>query len=368
MKPRPTALWMLGALLLVPAGAWAQGVVPVTATTVSAQSLPIELDNIGTIQAWQAVTIRTRVNGTLERVFFTEGQEVKPGDKLAEIDPRPYQAALDAALATKAQHQAVLANAVRDLARTASLAKSDYASRQQLDTQQALVAETRAALKGDDAAIDAARINLGYTMITAPIPGRAGLRLVDPGNVVQTTDAGGIVTIEQDHPIAAIFALPQQDIPEIHAAMAASAKAGTRPEVDVYASDNTTLLARGHLLTLDNAIDPATGTIKLKAEFTNTDNNLTPGQFVRARLIVRVVPDALTVPSAAIERGADGLFVFRVTPQDTAEVVQVTVGQDNGRIAQILSGLAKGERVVINGQSRLTNGTHVSVVTAKAGS
>lgn len=368
MRTGPAALWFFACLLAAPGCAVAQGVVPVTAATVTTSALPIELSNIGTVKAWQAVTIRTRVNGTLDQVFFTEGQEVKPGDKLAQIDPRPYQAALDAALAKKAQDQAVLANAVRDLARYANLAKSDFASRQQLNTQQASVAEKRAAIEGDDAAVDAARVNLSYTTITAPIPGRVGLRLVDPGNVVQTSDANGIVTIEQDHPIAVIFALPQQDIPQIHAALAASAKQGTKPEVDVYASDDTTRLARGHLLTLDNAIDPATGTIKLKAEFANTDNDLTPGQFVRAHLVVRVVPDALTVPSAAIERGADGLFVFRVTKQDTAEVVAVKVGQDNGKIAEILSGLTKGERVVVNGQSRLTNGTHVSVVMAKAGS
>ena len=359
------AALMMGCALACPAGAWAQGVVPVTATTVKVQALPIELSNIGTAQAWQAVVVRTRVNGTLERVFFREGQEVKPGDKLAEIDPRPYQAALDAAMAKKVQDQAVLANAIRDLARYANLAKSDFASRQQLDTQQALVAQTRAAIKGDDAAIYAARINLGYTMIKAPIPGRMGLRLVDPGNVVQTTDANGIVTIAQDHPIAVIFALPQHDLPQIHAAMALAAKRGSRPEVDVYASDNTTLLAKGSLLTTDNAIDPSTGTIKLKARFANTHDTLTPGQFVQARLIVQTVPDALTVPSGAVQRGVDGLFVFRITPQNTAQVVTVKVGQDNSHVAQILGGLKAGDRIVVNGQSRLTNGTHVTVTMAR---
>ncbi len=369
MAGRKIGALVLGCALVSASAAWAQGVVPggvvpVTATTVQVQALPIELSNIGTAQAWQAVVVRTRVNGTLERVFFREGQEVKPGDKLAEIDPRPYQAALDAALAKKAQDQAVLANAMRDLARYANLAKSDFASRQQLDTQQALVAQTQAAIKGDDAAIYAARINLGYTMITAPIPGRMGLRLVDPGNVVQTTDANGIVTIEQDHPIAVIFALPQHDLPQIHAAMA---QAGSRggPEVDVYASNNTTLLDKGRLLTTDNAIDPSTGTIKLKARFANTHNTLTPGQFVQARLIVRTVPDALTVPSGAVQRGMKGLFVFRVTPQNTAQVVPVKVGQDDSHVAEILSGLKAGDRIVVNGQSRLTNGTHVSVTMAK---
>ncbi|MDE2334309.1 MAG: efflux RND transporter periplasmic adaptor subunit [Rhodospirillales bacterium] len=363
-----TAALALSCLLASPIAALAQGVVPVTATTVTQGKLAIELSNIGTVQAWQSVVVRTRVNGTLERVFFKEGQEVQPGDKLAEIDPRPYQAALDAATAKKAQDEAVLANAIRDLARYASLAKRDFASRQQLDTQQALVAQTRAAIEGDDAAVAAARINLGYTMITAPIPGRVGLRIVDPGNVVQTTDANGIVTIAQDHPIAVVFALPQQDIPAIHAAMARSAAAGTRAEVDAYASDDRTLLARGGLMTMDNAIDPATGTIRLKAEFANSDNALTPGQFVQARLVVRTEPAALSVPSAAVERGVDGLFVFRVAANDTAQVVKVRVGQDNGQVAQILSGLAKGDRVVVNGQSRLTAGTRVSVVMAKAGS
>ena len=368
MARGPAAALVSTFLLLFPACAMAQGVVPITATTVSVGPLAIELSNIGTVQAWQSVVVRTRVNGTLERVFFHEGQEVKPGDKLAEIDPRPYQAALDAAKAKKAQDEAVLANAIRDLARYASLAQRNFASRQQLDTQQALVAQTRAALEGDDAAIYAARINLGYTMITAPIPGRMGLRIVDPGNVVQTTDANGIVTIAQDHPIAVLFALPQQDIPQIHAAMTQSGKTGGRPEVDVYSSDDKTLLARGKLLTIDNAIDPATGTIKLKAEFANTDNALTPGQFVQARLITKVVPDALTVPSAAVQRGVDSLFVYRVAPNDTAQAVNVKVGQDNGQVAEILSGLAKGDRVVVNGQSRLAPGTKVKVIMAKAGS
>ncbi len=368
MARGPVAAFVLGCVLACPAAAMAQEVVPVTAISVSAGPLPIELSNIGTVQAWQFVTVRTRVDGTLERVFFKEGQEVQPGDKLAKIDARPYQALLDAATAKKAQDEADLANTIRDLGRYASLAKSDFASRQQLDTQQALVAHTRAAIAGDDAAIAAAQTSLSYTVITAPIPGRVGLRIVDPGNVVHAADANGIVTIAQDHPIAVIFALPQQDIPAIHAAMAEGAKTGNRPVVDAYASDNATLLAKGSLLTIDNAIDPTTGTIKLKAEFPNTDSNLIPGQFVQARLIVKTVPEALTVPSVAVERGADSLFVFRITPSNTAEVVPVKVGQDNGKVAQILSGLAAGDHVVVNGQSRLTAGTHVQVTMAKAGS
>jgi membrane fusion protein, multidrug efflux system len=368
MARRPLAAFVLGCMLASPAAAMAQGVVPVTAITVGAGPLPIELSNIGTVQAWQFVIVRTRVDGTLDRVFFKEGQEVQPGDKLALIDARPYQALLDAAKAKKAQDEADLANAIRDLGRYASLARSDFASRQQLDTQQALVAHTRAAIAGDDAAIAAAQTNLGYTMITAPIPGRVGLRIVDPGNVVHAADTNGIVTIAQDHPIAVIFALPQQDIPQIHAAIAEGVKTGQHAVVEAYAGDNKTLLAKGSLLTIDNAIDPATGTIKLKAEFPNTENTLTPGQFVQARLIVKTVPEALTVPSVAVERGADSLFVFRVKPDNTVDVVPVKVGQDNGQVAEILSGLAKGDRVVVNGQSRLTAGTRVLVTMAKAGS
>jgi multidrug efflux system membrane fusion protein len=190
-----------------------------------------------------------------------------------------------------------------------------------------------------------------------------GLRIVDPGNVVHASDASGIVTIAQDHPIALIFALPQQDIPRIVTAMAKG-----RPEVEAYAGDNVTLLAKGSLLTMDNTIDATTGTIRLKAEFPNTENTLVPGEFVQARLIANTVPDALTVPSAAVQRGADNLFVFRIKPDNTAEVVPVTLGQDDGRVAQILSGLKQGDKVVINGQSRLTSGTHVAVTMAKAGS
>lgn len=368
MARRPVAALVVSCMLACPVAAMAQGVVPVTAVAVTESTLPIELSNIGTVQAWQSVMVRTRVDGTLERVFFREGQEVQPGDKLAEIDPRPYQAALDAATAKKAQDEAVLANAIRDLGRYASLAKSDFASRQQLDTQRALVEQTRATILGDDAAIDAAQVNLSYTMITAPIPGRMGLRIVDPGNVVHAADANGIVTIAQDHPIAVIFSLPQQDIPSIQAAMTQAGKTGGRPEVLAYAGDDKTLLAKGNLLTMDNTIDATTGTIKLKAEFPNTENTLVPGQFVQAHLVLSTVPDALVVPSSVVQRGADGLFVFRVKADNTAEVVPVKVGQDDGHVAQILAGLTKGDKVVSNGQSRLTAGTHVAVTMAKAGS
>ncbi|MBU6498187.1 MAG: efflux RND transporter periplasmic adaptor subunit [Rhodospirillales bacterium] len=336
-----------------------------TAITVTAAPLAIELANIGTVQAWQSVVVRTRVDGTLEKVFFREGQEVQPGDKLAEIDPRPYQAAVNAARAKKAQDQAVLANALRDLARYASLAKSDFASRQQLDTQQALVGSLAAALKGDDAAIEAARVNLDYTLIRAPFDGRAGLRQIDVGNVIRAADPAGvgIVTITQIHPIAVLFNLPQEQLPAIQTAMAQG-----RLPVVATSSDGATMLGQGELLTTDNTIDATTGTIRLKAVFPNADNHLWPGQFVQARLKLATLHQVLTVPSVAVQRSQTGLFVYIVKPNATVGVQKVAIGQDDGTYAVVTSGLADGAQVVVSGQSRLRDGSHVAVSAAKAAS
>jgi len=327
--------------------------------------VPILLRNIGAVQALQNALIRSRVDGTLEKVLFTEGQEVKRGDPLAIVDPRPYQALLDQALAKKAQDEATLANARQDLARYQSLAQREFASRQQVDTQTALVAQLTAALRGDDAAINAARVNVDYTTITAPFDGVMGLRLIDPGNVVRAADTTGvgIVTIAQIHPITVLFTLAQDTLPAIRASMAR----GKAPVV-AYSADNSTLLDTGELLTFDNSVDSTTGTIKLKATFPNLANTLWPGQFVNVRLQTEVQRNVVTIPSIAVMRGPTGLFVYTVKPDNTVAIAAVKIGQDDGQTAIITGGLEDGTQVVVNGQSRLQSGTRVTATQAKPNS
>jgi multidrug efflux system membrane fusion protein len=337
--------------------------VPVQTAPATKQDVPVLLRNIGTVQANQTVLVRSRVDGTLDKILFREGQDVKAGDALAIIDPRPYHLVLDQAEARKAADQTMLANAERDLARTANLARSDFASRQQLDTQQAAVAQLKANISGDEALAAAARLNIEYSHIVSPIDGRVGLRLVDAGNQVRASDGQAIVSVAQIHPIAAIFTLPQDTLPQIQTAMAS----GQLP-VSAYAADDRTLLSTGTLLTIDNAIDAATGTIKLKAEFANADNRLWPGQFVNVRLQLGTLKDAVTVPSAAVQRGAAGLYVFIARPDGTAAVQKVEMRQDDGQTAVIASGIAAGDDVVVNGQSRLQNGSKITAAPAKAGS
>jgi len=339
--------------------------VPVTVAAVVRKDVPILLRNIGAVQALQNALIRSRVDGTLEKVLFTEGQEVKRGDPLAIVDPRPYQALLDQALAKKAQDEATLANARQDLARYQSLAQREFASRQQVDTQTALVAQLTAALRGDDAAINAARVNVDYTTITAPFDGVMGLRLIDPGNVVRAADTTGvgIVTIAQIHPITVLFTLAQDTLPAIRASMAR----GKAPVV-AYSADNSTLLDTGELLTFDNSVDSTTGTIKLKATFPNLANTLWPGQFVNVRLQTEVQRNVVTIPSIAVMRGPTGLFVYTVKPDNTVAIAAVKIGQDDGQTAIITGGLEDGTQVVVNGQSRLQSGTRVTATQAKPNS
>ena len=329
--------------------------VPVTIAAATPQDVPVLLRGLGIVQAFNAVTVRARVDGTLMDVKVTEGQEVKKGDLIAVIDPRPYQAALDAAMAKKAQDQAQLTNAQRDLARYASLARQDFASRQQVDTQQSSVAQFTATLKGDDAAIATAQLNLSFCYILSPIDGRMGLRLVDPGNLVHASDSGGIISIAQLHPISVVFTLPQENLPKITAAMAAR-----RLPVLAYAENDKTELAQGELLTPDNSIDTSTGTIKLKANFANADNKLWPGQFVHARLLLETRHDVLTVPSDAVQHGPSGLYAYVVKPDSTVVRQDVEIDQDTGKLAVVTKGLTAGDRVVVTGQSRLQNGTRVA--------
>jgi multidrug efflux system membrane fusion protein len=329
--------------------------VPVQVTTTKRADVPVTLRNIASVQAFQAVLIRARVDGTLDRVMFAEGQDVKAGDVIAQIDPRPYAATLAQAAAKKAADEASLANAQRDLARYSSLANSSFASRQQVDTQNAMVAQLQANIKGDDATIDAARLNLQFTSITSPIDGRTGLRLVDPGNLIHATDTTGIVTITQIHPISVIFTLPQDTLPQIQTAMGK----GKLPVLS-YTADDKTMLGAGELLTTDNTIDQSTGTIRLKAVFQNQESRLWPGQFINVRLTLGTLRNALTVPSVAVQRGPSGLFVYVVKPDGTAAVQPVDVTQDDGQVAVIGKGLDDDVQVVTSGQSRLQNGTRVA--------
>lgn len=345
-------------LAFVAPAAVAQPAVPVTAVAVVQQDVPVLARGIGVVQALQSVTVRARVDGALDQVFFTEGQEVKQGDLLAQIDPRPYQAALDQAVAKRLADTAMLGNARSDLNRYSEVARSGFASRQQVDTQQTTVSQQEAVLKGDDAAISNAQVNLSYTKLTAPFAGRVGLRLIDPGSLIRAADttSPGIVTLTQVHPIAVVFTLPQDTLPKVMDAM----KNGKAP-VTVYASDDKTKLSTGELLTVDNSIDTTTGTIKLKAVFANNDDHLWPGQFVNARLQLGIEKNVPVAPSRAIQRGPNGLFVFLIKPDSTVAVQPVTLLQDDGETAVIGTGLKGGEKIVLAGQSRLNVGTKVAV-------
>jgi len=285
---------------------------------------------------------------------------VKTGDLIAVIDPRPYQSALDQANAKLAQDQADLANAKLDLQRYTMLVKQDYASRQQMDTQQALVNHDEAAIVGDNAAIEAAKLNVSYAYILSPIDGRTGLRQVDPGNMIHSSEAVGIMTITQVQPIAATFTLPQDLLPQITKAMAAGPV-----KAIAYSGDDKTVLDTGTVLTPDNSIDTSTGTIKLKATFPNPDNLLWPGQFVNIRVLVAVQKNVVTVPSAAVQHGPAGLYAYVVKPDATVARQDIVVGLDNGTTTVVTDGLAADTTVVVAGQSRLQVGTKVAA-TAQA--
>ncbi|CAO3431778.1 efflux RND transporter periplasmic adaptor subunit [Azospirillum endophyticum] len=329
--------------------------VPVTVATVKRQDVPLWLQGIGTVQAVSTVTIRSRVDGELQKAFFTEGQTIKAGDPLVQIDPRPFQAALDQATAKKAQDEAQLANAQRDLARYEALAQRDFSSRQQADTQKAEVAQLQAQIKGDQALIDNAQVQLGYTLIRSPIGGRAGFSLVDPGNIVHANDTGGIVVVTQTDPIAVVFTLPEDRLHDIVDAMKQREVA-----VSVNSRDTRRHLKDGTLKVIDNQVDPTTGTIRMKALFPNADNALWPGEFVSAEALLRTDRGVLTVPSAAVQRGASGLYVYVVAaPDDHVEPRTVQASRLGPQVAVITDGLKEGERVVVSGQLKVQPGTRV---------
>lgn len=330
--------------------------VPVLAATPRIQDVPVYLDGVGAIRALNTVTVRSQVDGKLIAVNFTEGQDVKKGDVVGEIDPAIYQAAYDQAVAKKAQDQAQLANQRIDLTRYEQLAASNAGSKQQADTQRALVAQTEALVKADQAAIDNAAATLSYTKIVAPISGRAGLRQVDQGNIIHASDITGLVVITQLQPIAVWFSLPQQQIMRVNAAAAKGALA-----VDVFGNDGVTVIDTGKLTGIDNQVDQTTGTLKLKAEFPNANYQLWPGQFVNVRLKVETLTQALVVPTSAVQRGPVGTFSYVIGEGDVVSAKPVTVTQQNEHDAVIASGLSPNDRVVTTGFANLSDGSKVIV-------
>jgi membrane fusion protein, multidrug efflux system len=337
----------------------ADGPIPVLATAARAADVPVYFDGVGTTRALNTVTVRAQVDGKLLSLQFKEGQDVQRGEVLAQIDPVLYQAALDQAVAKKAQDEAQLANARLDLDRYTRLANANAGNKQQADTQKALVAQFDALVKADQAAIDNAQATLGYTSITAPIAGRTGIRLVDAGNLVKASDTTGIVVITQVRPLSIIFTLPQQQLAKVNQGQAKSPLA-----VEALGSDNKTVIDRGVLQVVDNQVDQTTGTVRLKAEFPNADLQLWPGQFVNVRLLVDTLKQVVVAPTAGVQRGPNGTFIYVVNADDTVSVRPVTVGQQDDVQAVITAGVESGDRVVTTGFNQLTDGSKVSIGTA----
>jgi membrane fusion protein, multidrug efflux system len=330
--------------------------VPVLATTPRVQDMPVYLDGVGAVRALNNVLVRPQVDGKLITVNFTEGQDVTKGDVLAEIDPVLYKATLDQAVAKKAQDQAQLANQRLDLTRYQQLSASNAGSKQQYDTQRALVAQTEALVNADQASIDNAQAMLGYTKIIAPLSGRAGLRQVDQGNIIHASDITGLVIITQLQPIAVQFSLPQQQIVKVNAASAKGVMA-----VDVFGNDGVTVIDTGKLTGIDNQVDPTTGTLKLKAEFPNTNFQLWPGQFVNVRLKVDTLAQAMVVPTSAVQRGPAGTFSYVIGDGDIVTAKPVVVTQQNETDAVVASGLSASDRVVTTGFANLSDGAKVLI-------
>jgi multidrug efflux system membrane fusion protein len=335
--------------------------IPVTAETVQSSNFPVYLNGLGTVQPYDTVTVRSRVDGQVIKVGFHQGQMVKEGDVLVQIDPRPYQAALEQAQAKKAQDEANLRNAQLDLERYSTLAKSDFASRQQLDTQQATVNQLTAQIKGDQAAIDNAQTQLDYTTIRSPLTGKTGFRFVDPGNIVHASDTAGIVSVVKLQPISVVFTAPEEDLQPINQALAA----GQVP-VTALSSDSSRVLAQGHLALVNNQIDQASGTIQMKATFDNADNALWPGLSIATRLLVTTRKNAVVVSNDAIQHGPTGLYVFFIDKNNKVAMRDIKVGDEGTTRSVVTQGLAAGDRVVVAGQYRLTQGALVDARAAGA--
>ncbi len=335
----------------------ALGPVPVVVANVARSSIPVVLNGLGNVSAFYTVTVKSRVDGQLMKVDYREGELVKQGQVLAEVDPRPFQVQLELAEATQAHDQALLDNAKVDVERYTQLLATDAIPKQQLDTQKALVAQYQATVKQDAATIDNAKLQLVYAKVTAPITGVVGLRLVDPGNIVHASDANGMVVITQLQPISVLFTIPEDSLPQVTQKL----RAGAQLTVEAYNRDNSRKLASGKLVTVDNQIDNTTGTSKLKAVFDNKDNALFPQQFVNVHLLVDSLTDQLVVPNVAVQNGQQGTFVYEVDQDSKVHLKTVRVGLTTSTSADILSGISDGDRVVVDGTDRLVEGATVRV-------
>ncbi|RXZ38644.1 efflux RND transporter periplasmic adaptor subunit [Oxalobacteraceae bacterium CAVE-383] len=329
--------------------------VSVTTVQVQSQEVPLYVSGVGTVTPNQSVTVKARVDGQLVKVGFAEGQDVKAGQMLAELDPRTLQAQLSQVQAQRGKDLAQLGNARADLQRYTTLLQQDAATQQQLDTQKTLVAQLEAAVKSDEAQINFAQVQLGFTTISAPVSGRVGARLVDVGNIVHATDTGGLVVINQIDPITVLFTLPEQNVLAINQAQLN----GNPLNVVATSRDTNQSLAQGKLVLLNNQIDTANGTVQLKARFANPQHQLWPGQYVNVRLLLKDKEQALTLPAAAIQRSQDGTFVYAVEPDETTRMAPVKLSRIQDDIAVITSGVEAGQRIVLDGQYKLKPGVHI---------
>jgi membrane fusion protein, multidrug efflux system len=369
-KPRRILLWVAGlAVLVVVAGVAVSRLtkpqtahaapppsVPVLATTAAQHDVPIYFDALGTVMALNTVAIRAQVTGQIVSIDFVQGQDVKKGQVLAKIDPAPFQATLDQAVAKKGEDEATLIDAQKDLVRFKTLVLRNAETQQNVDLQQAKVDQTKAMIDADQGAIESAQTQLSYTTITAPIDGVVGFRQIDIGNIIHTTDANPLTVLTQVKPCDSIFTLPQNDLGPVREAM-------LRGSVEVLAfdQDNKTQLAQGKLLLIDNQIDQTTSTIRLKAEFPNQDEHLWPGEFVHIRTLITTRRNAVTIPPVALQRGPDGLYVWVIKPDNTVQQRPIDAQTVDEQTAIVAKGLAVGERIVLDGQSRLDEGIHVNI-------
>jgi membrane fusion protein, multidrug efflux system len=335
--------------------------VPVTVGPVTTRDLSIWLSGLGSVQPLNAVTVKVRVDGQLDRVAFTEGRDVQKGDLLAQIDPRLFQAQLKLTQANLAKDLAQLANARVDLARFSKLASMGASPSQNVDTLKAQVATLMATAQADQAAIDTAQLQLEFTRVTSPIDGRVGLRLVDPGSIVHASDVGGLVTVTQMQPISVLFSLPQDELPGI-----LKAASQGMPTVEAFSRDGTQSLARGELVFIDSQVDQTNGQVRLKAAFTNNDRSLWPGEFVTAHLRVRTDRNATVVPARAVLRGQNGTYLYVLKADRTVEARPVETGETVDDVTAVVSGVVPGETVVFSGQSRLAPGARVDAKKASA--
>jgi multidrug efflux system membrane fusion protein len=365
--------WLALLLLLLAGLAWAlrpretqtvrggrfagAGAMPVAAAPAQKGDMPVTLNALGTVTPLATVTVKTQISGQLVQIGFQEGQMVKTGDFLAQVDPRPYQAALEQMEGQLLRDQALLNNAQLDAARYRRLVQQDSVAKQTLDTTEALVHQYEGTVKSDQGQVDTAKLNLVYCHVVAPISGRVGLRQVDQGNYVQTSDTNGLVVITQLQPITVLFTLPEDSLPEVMKRL----HAGVPLQVVAYDRSQTTKLATGVLMTVDNQIDTTTGTVKLKAQFPNEDESLFPNQFVNVDLVLNVLHDATIIPVSAVQRGAPGTFVYVVKPDETVTVRPISTGPTDGDRVVVDKGLTVGETVVVDGADKLRDGAKVTM-------